>query len=154
MALNESAELSADMKATFKGDAQKVLLPAGKMLFKFSQYAPVNPASGAVTAFWSDVASSSSGDWGLEGVQKLSAHLGVSEAEMVRVTSAVKHEWNALSTAWKIMLTDSVYAWHGPAASQSRTGDSASRFPGCNMQYYIPNMTAASFSILESSPAK
>jgi hypothetical protein len=158
--LNENAVIEQWALDTFKGTPTKVLLPRGKTLFKLSKYHPINTsAGGTITQFWSDWESTSEGDWGWDGLQKMSSHFNVSEKELVRVTAAVKYEWNELTYAWKIALNEPVYGWHGPARSQLRTGtvDKTGhdpRFPGMNMQYYIPNLCGWHIAVLERLRAR
>jgi hypothetical protein len=153
--LNENAVIEDWALRTFKGTPTKVLLPRGKTLFKLSMYHPINTSGGGtITQFWSDWESTSEGDWGWEGLQKMSGHFNVSEKELVRITAAVKYEWNELTYAWKVALNEPVYGWHGAAKSQYRTGDSGQRFPGMNMQYYIPNLSGWHIAVLERLRAR
>jgi len=153
--LNENAVIEKWALDTFKGTPLKVLLSRGKTLFKLSTYHPINTSSGgSITGFWSDCESTSKGDWGWEGLQKMSRHFKVSERELVRVTAAIKLEWNELTYAWKIVLNEPVYGWHGAAKSQYRTGDSGRKYTGMNMQYYIPNLSGWHITVLERLRAR
>lgn len=153
--LNENVALEDWARDTFKGQPQKVLLPRGKMLFKLSKYHPINTSKGgAITQFWSDYESTSKGDWGWEGLQRMTKHFGVSEQELARVTAAVKIEWNELTYAWRIVLNEPVYGWHGPAKSQYRTGQSGRKLPGTNMQYFIPNLAGWHVTVLDRLRAR
>lgn len=149
--LNRNHRLTAHQLSTFKGLPEKILLPRGKRLFKLSTYHPINSRRGGeVTEYWADQYASLKGDWGWDGLQRMVNHLNVSEKELVRLSSAIKLEWNDLDWVWFVELKEDVYGWHGHTANQHKTGDRGVRLTGMNMQYLIPNLAGWHISVLRS----
>jgi hypothetical protein len=154
---NEVLEPGSPEAETFAGTPTKVLLLKGTKLLKLSAYQPSNTnAGGAVTPWWAAWDPTAEGDWGYDGIRKMSGSLGVSEKEIARVAAAVSYDWNDLTRVWKIMLTEDVYGWHGRIGSQWRRQDQPGglRFPGGNMQYYIPHLCPWHITVLENLRAQ
>jgi hypothetical protein len=149
MAINESrswAEVGAistgpdtHVRDAFKGGhADKVLLPAGTILYKFNEYNSLvgaseadavrdGPLSAAGAAFYASTLSpwwspyeSYKHDGGWVQRKKLAEHLGVSVREFGRVTSAIKENWNSVKYLLVITLANSAYAFFGGFAQMAR----------------------------------
>jgi len=140
-----------DSRKAFIGTPQKVKLPAGFELYKLTEFYLAN-RSGKITEWWSPV-NSFGIDPRLQEKIKLARHLGVPLSELVRVMSAVKENWNALSYLLRAKLLLSVYGFWGQCSmmnrldhnQHSRPGITPStrtiNLPGYAWQLYIPNLT-------------
>ena len=150
----------ATVSDAFKGGfAEKVLLPADMILYKFNEFQtparnPLDPQS-PVSPWWSPY-NDYRHDGGWAQRKGLAGALGVTVREFGRVTSAIKENWNSLNYLLVITLSVPVYAWFGgfsqmariDAGQQSKVlageGRGQTRnLPGGGTQFYIPNLTMA-----------
>ena len=160
--LNEDVNFPSWANGTFKGTPAKVLIGKGTRLYKFTSKPILDKESARITPWWSSVEATPAGDWGLENLSNMAKHLGVSEAELVRVTSAISDQWkgetsaNEITQIVKITLAENIYGWHGPAAEQKKNqaNQSTKNYPGCNLQYFTPFMKPWHISNVETLKAK
>jgi hypothetical protein len=157
--------------AFLNGSADKVLLPAGTVLYKFNAFSTLHGPDPAaqfrpISPWWSPYHPFRH-DPGWEAKKRIAAHLGVSVREWGRVTSAVKENWNSLQHLLVITLKHNVYAFFGGFAQQQRMDPGAAstrvtrsdvggfvpegrgrtrNLPGGGTQFYIPNLRPANIS--------
>jgi hypothetical protein len=136
------------------GEAEKVLLSPGFVLYKFNDFnTPTAPGQKALSPWWSPFEDYRH-DGGWVQRRKLAGHLGVTIREFGRVTSAVKENWNSLQYLLVITLSVEVWAFFGGFAQMARIdAGSASKvkggegrgqtknLPGGGTQFYIPDLT-------------
>ncbi|MBL0870050.1 MAG: hypothetical protein IBJ18_05670 [Phycisphaerales bacterium] len=157
-AKNQNVELEAWAKSTFtKGEARKVLLPAGFRLYKFTGGSLVD-SKGQVTPWWSARTGLDSNDPGLDGVLERSARAGVHPREHVRARAAVKNAWNNLDGILKVRLLTAAWGWYGRARHQPVDAPDGKGgfvdypnvvFIGGSYQLFIPNLSASDVQIDE-----
>lgn len=148
-----------DVKNAFLGKPRRVKLDPGFMLYKFTEYDLAN-LQGKITEWWSPVDPYGI-DPGLLARMHLAKTLGASPADLTRVVSAVKENWNALTYLLKARLKKPVYGLWGQCAVQwrkdlcrpARQGIApppvrddmprvrTQRLPGYAWQLYIPKLT-------------
>lgn len=145
--------------------AEKVLIGAGTLLYKFNNYNSLHGSDAAaqyrpVSPWWSPFHPFRH-DPGWAEKKKLAGHLGVSVREWGRLTSAIKENWNSLTYLLVITLKHDVYGFFG-GFSQMAAQDAGStslritqgtekgfvpegrgarkNLPGGATQFYIPNL--------------
>jgi hypothetical protein len=145
-------QMSADAKGAFIGTPEKVKLPAGFKLYKFTEFFITNRA-GKFTEWWSPVEPYGI-DAGLTQRLALAHLLRVNAADLTRVVAAVKENWNALTYILQAEITEPVYGFWGQCSVQRRldpaanarpgtiAGPRTANLPGYAWQFYIPNLTA------------
>jgi len=145
--LNADLELDPKAAATFVGGrAEKVILEAGRELYKFSSY-PMKSADGRITPWWASVQPLEGGDPGLKGLLERSGRSGVDPRDFARARSAVSKDWNGLADMIRAALQQPVWAWKGRCAHQrmdnTRPDMANVVFIGGAWQVFIPNLTIA-----------
>jgi hypothetical protein len=137
------------------GMPQKVLLPAGMILYKFNDFMTLHgPTSNALSPWWSPY-DSYRHDAGWEQKARIAKANGVSVREWGRLTSAVKENWNSLRYLLVITLKEPVHCFFGGFSQMARIDPGAAskvaggeqrgaskNLPGGATQFYIPNLTA------------
>jgi hypothetical protein len=137
------------------GMPEKVLLPAGTVLYKFNDFRTLHGPNGNGLSPWWSPYNSYKHDAGWEQKAKIAKANGVSVREWGRLTSAVKENWNSLNYLLIITLKDSVYGFFGGfsqmaridagAASKVKAGEArgaGKNLPGGATQIFIPNLTS------------
>jgi hypothetical protein len=130
----------------------RVLLPAGTILWKCTDYGLVNPRSGSISEWWAD-------DRSFNNILQRSQNLGVSLRTFARTRFAVIWEWeNGMTYLLRARLQQSVCGFTGQVAGvtgrypsdwNSRRLSQAMEnrlreniaFIGGEEQYCIPNLT-------------
>ncbi|WP_137939602.1 hypothetical protein [Chitinivorax sp. B] len=163
-------KMSNDVKGAFIGTPQKVKLPAGFRLYKFTEFYIAN-RQGKVTEWWSPV-NPYDMDPGLAARISLAKHLGANPSDLTRVMAAVKENWNALTFVLQAELQKPVYAFWGQCAmqrrrdanSQTRAGIPPAQartdmpmvktinLPGYAWQFYCPALTPAHIREISRNP--
>jgi len=152
-------------QAFTRGNAVKVLLPAGFQLCKLSDFESLTrPGSGEVSPWWSPLQAYDY-DPGWEQRKRLAAHFGVSIREMSRILVAVKENWNAMNFLLKSQTRVPIHAFFGGVAGQARLdpGSQSRRLPGegssgskglvgSASQFYIPGLTIYHVAPLGTEP--
>ena len=144
-------QMPKDVTGAFIGTPKKVKLEPGFALCKFTEYFIANRA-GKITEWWNPVQGYGI-DPGLASRQNLARVLGANPSDLVRVTSAVKENWNALTFILQARLLKPVYGFWGQCSKMERleTGQTArpglpkgrtKNLPGYARQFYIPHLTA------------
>ncbi len=105
---------------SFDGVAQKVKLPAGLRLYKFTQW-DIESRSG-VTPYWSPV-ERYQWDEGLQNRLRLAQQQGMSPDDYTRIVAAVRTNWNALTNILTAFLIKDVYAFWGAIGWQPKFGE-------------------------------
>lgn len=161
MDLNQNVgwnDLEDFVRAAFQtkfGMPEKVLLPAGTVLYKFNDFRTLHgPSSNALSPWWSPY-NPYKHDAGWVQKEKIAKANGVSVREWGRLTSAVKENWNSLNYLLVINLKVPVYGFFGGfsqmsridvgVASKVRPGEmrgGSKNLPGGATQIFIPNLTA------------
>jgi hypothetical protein len=159
--LNQSVSWEAlplDARSAFVGDAEKVLLEEGFALYKLTEFDLQNDV-GKVTEWWSPVHAYEM-DAGLESRRGVANVLQVPFGDLVRVTYAVREDWNALKYLLTAVLSKDVYGFYGQCSLQPRHSPGKNprpdvfpgktmNLPGLGWQFYIPNLTPAHIQKLE-----
>lgn len=149
-------EKNTQVRDAFRGgQADKVLLPVGTVLYKFNEYPSLVSNKGAISPWWSPYQPFMHDPGWLAKIE-MAKHFQISVKEWGRVTSAIKENWNSLDLLLVITLKSEVYAFFGGFASMDRidkgtdskrnltvpgedSGHGA-RLPGGATQFYIPNL--------------
>jgi hypothetical protein len=130
---------------TFRGQkAQKMLLHANHLLYKYTAYPLIKP-DGSVTEFWSSVEPIVPNDPGLKGHEQRAAILNNAPSNLARARSAVTQQWNPMTNLLKAKLLFPVYAFVGQCSGQVIDEDakhSNTFFIGGAWQLWIPNLNA------------
>ena len=124
--------------AFYGGHAEKVLLGAGTILYKFNEYPSLvagdeakamgtDPRSAVGAAYFTQTLSPwwspylpYRHDAGWEQRKKLAVQLGVSIRELGRVTAAIKENWNSLRYLLVIELKTPAYGFFGGFSKMKR----------------------------------
>ena len=155
-------QMPASARQAFTGVSEKVKLPSGFALYKFTEFRIANH-EGKITEWWNPVAPYGN-DAGLAARMALARHLGAIPADLTRVVAAVREDWNALTHVLQANLLKPVYAFWGQCSMQRRLKDGETRrpgiagaptrnlpgvsgapsrnLPGYAWQFYIPNLTS------------
>jgi hypothetical protein len=154
-------KMPVDVRLAFIGSPSKVKLPDGFRLYKLTEYQIAN-REGKITEWWSPTDPYGI-DPGLAAKQHFARHFNTSLSDVVRVTSAVKENWNALTHILEAELTRPVYAFWGQCSMMARLDEGKTakagiaptpmrsdmsrvrtkNLPGYGWQLYIPNLTSA-----------
>jgi hypothetical protein len=144
--------LPPDVKRAFIGQGEKVFLPKNFALYKLTEF-DIADRDGSITAWWSPV-NPFRMDPGLESRKGVASRLNVPFSDLVRVTYAVREDWNASTYLLTAVLLKGVYGFYGQCSLQPRLtlgkaprpnvlrGNTAN-LPGYGWQFYIPNLMAA-----------
>ncbi|CAN7529956.1 hypothetical protein LJR030_005417 [Rhizobium sp. LjRoot30] len=144
--------------APIKVPVQKVRLPKGFELYKFTEYWLKNQ-KGEITPWWSPLEDFGN-DPGLEARKRLAKALGTTASELSGVYAAVREDWNAGTFILRAKLKRDVYAFFGQCAMQPRLSSPTAAYPvvttrpgrvhgrttnlpGFAWQLYIPTLTDA-----------
>lgn len=117
-------ELDHADQDSFTGLVEKVKLPAGFRLYKFTEY-DIQSAHG-VTPYWSPVERYQGRyqtDEGLHERLRQAQQQGLSPADYARVVAAVRTNWNNLTNILTAFLLKDVYAFWGAISAQPKFGD-------------------------------
>ncbi|MEL6363822.1 MAG: hypothetical protein AAFR11_03150 [Pseudomonadota bacterium] len=160
--LNQSTAWSAvpaNVREAFKGEPEKVELPAGMKIYKLSGYPTLVKDGGSATTevspWWSPF-HAYKWDGGLENRRKTAAAMGgASLKELSRIVVAVREDWSSLDYVATANLKLAVYGFFGVVARQpkltagaasKKSGDERGSTGGGNLlgsagQLYIPSLT-------------
>lgn len=105
---------------SFSGLAEKVKLPAGFRLYKFTQWD--FDSRYAVTPYWSPI-ERYQWDEGLQSRLRRAQQMGMSPAEYTRTIAAVRTNWNELTKVLTAYLLKDVYAFWGRIGAQPKFGE-------------------------------
>jgi hypothetical protein len=135
---------AADRSSFRHGQAQKVLLPSGYALFKFSQWDLVKP-DGTVTPWWFSVTPHWPQELGMDRLVRRAANVGATPAEYARAVAAVNR--NAMTQLLRARLCVAAHGFVGPCSGQPLDPDRPEWanvvLLGGVVQLYIPNLRKA-----------
>jgi hypothetical protein len=174
MDLNEKLQweaLPVDVQNAFQtriSKPEKVLLEPGMVIYKLNDFNTLHPVGNKAISPWWSPYQEYRHDSGFENRVKIAEASGVSIQEWIRLTSAIKENWNSLKYLLVVELKVPVYGFFSGFSSMprldvkqqskrldfERASSISQSLPGGSTQFYIPNLDADMVNIVRFEELK